>query len=171
MSKAAASVVVGQICSACSGVSTSTVTSGCHLWREIFTWWHSCGVRHCSSSTLQTRFSQRKTWSWPWVTWQLRQRLSARSTSVGPGSLCVQSGNPRSMSKSGKLTNLDDICNIVIVSFCRYVISRMQALDYLNLSSCRYLPRGLKKIYRGQEEIQQLQEKLKELVWIITIQL
>uniref|UniRef100_A0A3P9H530 F-box domain-containing protein n=1 Tax=Oryzias latipes TaxID=8090 RepID=A0A3P9H530_ORYLA len=46
----------------------------------------------------------------------------------------------------------------------RNVISRMQALDYLNLSSCRYLPRGLKKVYRGQEEIQQLQDKLKELV-------
>ncbi|KAM6899528.1 F-box/LRR-repeat protein 6 [Xenentodon cancila] len=38
----------------------------------------------------------------------------------------------------------------------RPVIGHMTALDYLNLSSCRYLPRGVKRIYRGQEEIRQL---------------
>uniref|UniRef100_A0A3Q2XU84 F-box and leucine rich repeat protein 6 n=1 Tax=Hippocampus comes TaxID=109280 RepID=A0A3Q2XU84_HIPCM len=35
----------------------------------------------------------------------------------------------------------------------RSVIGQTTALDYLNLSSCRYLPRGLKRIYRGQEDI------------------
>uniref|UniRef100_A0A8D3BCG1 F-box domain-containing protein n=1 Tax=Scophthalmus maximus TaxID=52904 RepID=A0A8D3BCG1_SCOMX len=42
----------------------------------------------------------------------------------------------------------------------RSVISQLTALSYLNLSSCRYLPRGLKKIYRGQEDIRQLLDKL-----------
>uniref|UniRef100_A0AAY5K909 F-box and leucine-rich repeat protein 6 n=1 Tax=Esox lucius TaxID=8010 RepID=A0AAY5K909_ESOLU len=37
--------------------------------------------------------------------------------------------------------------------------SQSTALNYLNLSSCRYLPRGLKKLYRGQQEIHQLLEK------------
>uniref|UniRef100_A0A672GZD0 F-box and leucine-rich repeat protein 6 n=1 Tax=Salarias fasciatus TaxID=181472 RepID=A0A672GZD0_SALFA len=32
----------------------------------------------------------------------------------------------------------------------------MTSLDYLNLSSCRNLPRGAKRIYRGQEDIRQL---------------
>ncbi|XP_029022369.1 F-box/LRR-repeat protein 6 [Betta splendens] len=38
----------------------------------------------------------------------------------------------------------------------RSVIGHTTALTYLNLSSCRYLPRGVKRIYRGQEEIHQL---------------
>ncbi|XP_070840330.1 F-box/LRR-repeat protein 6 [Chaetodon trifascialis] len=42
----------------------------------------------------------------------------------------------------------------------RSVIGQMTALSYLNLSSCRYLPRGVKRIYRGQEEIRQLLDKL-----------
>ncbi|TMS18254.1 F-box/LRR-repeat protein 6 [Larimichthys crocea] len=42
----------------------------------------------------------------------------------------------------------------------RPVIGQMTALNYLNLSSCRYLPRGVKRIYRGQEDIRQLLDKL-----------
>ncbi|XP_036948581.1 F-box/LRR-repeat protein 6 [Acanthopagrus latus] len=42
----------------------------------------------------------------------------------------------------------------------RSIIGQMTALSYLNLSSCRYLPRGLKRIYRGQEDIRQLLDKL-----------
>lgn len=42
----------------------------------------------------------------------------------------------------------------------RSVIGQMTALSYLNLSACRYLPRGLKRIYRGQEDIRQLLDKL-----------
>uniref|UniRef100_A0A3B5AE60 F-box and leucine rich repeat protein 6 n=1 Tax=Stegastes partitus TaxID=144197 RepID=A0A3B5AE60_9TELE len=42
----------------------------------------------------------------------------------------------------------------------RSVVGQMTALDYLNLSSCRYLPRGVKRIYRGQEDIRQLLDKL-----------
>uniref|UniRef100_A0A3B4XZE0 F-box and leucine rich repeat protein 6 n=1 Tax=Seriola lalandi dorsalis TaxID=1841481 RepID=A0A3B4XZE0_SERLL len=45
-------------------------------------------------------------------------------------------------------------------SALRSVISQMTALSYLNLSCCRYLPRGIKRIYRGQEDIRQLLEKL-----------
>ncbi|XP_060916504.1 F-box/LRR-repeat protein 6 [Labrus mixtus] len=42
----------------------------------------------------------------------------------------------------------------------RSVIGQMTSLNYLNLSSCRYLPRGMKRIYRGQEDIRQLLDKL-----------
>ncbi|XP_027713536.1 F-box/LRR-repeat protein 6 [Vombatus ursinus] len=42
----------------------------------------------------------------------------------------------------------------VTVATISSVISSCPALSYLNLSSCRYLPRGLKKAYRGQAEIQ-----------------
>ncbi|XP_053190356.1 F-box/LRR-repeat protein 6 isoform X1 [Scomber japonicus] len=42
----------------------------------------------------------------------------------------------------------------------RSVIGQLTALSYLNLSSCRYLPRGVKRVYRGQEDIRQLLDKL-----------
>ncbi|XP_027031329.2 F-box/LRR-repeat protein 6 [Tachysurus fulvidraco] len=42
----------------------------------------------------------------------------------------------------------------------RLLVGQSTALSYLNLSSCRYLPRGLKRIYRGQEDVQQLLDKL-----------
>ncbi|KAL1255360.1 hypothetical protein QQF64_013421 [Cirrhinus molitorella] len=45
-------------------------------------------------------------------------------------------------------------------SALRSLISQSPALKYLNLSSCRYLPRGLKRIYHGQEDIQLLLDKL-----------
>ncbi|XP_066531734.1 F-box/LRR-repeat protein 6 [Hoplias malabaricus] len=42
----------------------------------------------------------------------------------------------------------------------RLLVAQSTALTYLNLSSCRYLPRGLKRVYRGQEDIQQLLDHL-----------
>ncbi|XP_050993161.1 LOW QUALITY PROTEIN: F-box/LRR-repeat protein 6 [Labeo rohita] len=45
-------------------------------------------------------------------------------------------------------------------SALRLLISQSPALKYLNLSSCRYLPRGLKRVYHGQEDIQLLLDKL-----------
>ncbi|XP_061679569.1 F-box/LRR-repeat protein 6 isoform X2 [Syngnathoides biaculeatus] len=42
----------------------------------------------------------------------------------------------------------------------RPLIGQTTALDYLNLSSCRSLPRGLKRLYRGQEAIRQLLDTL-----------
>ncbi|KAL7883787.1 hypothetical protein SRHO_G00014450 [Serrasalmus rhombeus] len=45
-------------------------------------------------------------------------------------------------------------------SALRLLVAPATALSYLNLSSCRYLPRGLKRVYRGQEDIQQLLDKL-----------
>ncbi|XP_059412035.1 F-box/LRR-repeat protein 6 [Carassius carassius] len=45
-------------------------------------------------------------------------------------------------------------------SALRLLISQSPALKYLNLSSCRYLPRGLKRVYHGREDIQLLLEKL-----------
>lgn len=40
------------------------------------------------------------------------------------------------------------------------LLGQTTSVNYLNLSSCRYLPRGLKRIYRDQEDIQQLLDKL-----------
>ncbi|XP_037658985.1 F-box/LRR-repeat protein 6 isoform X2 [Choloepus didactylus] len=40
------------------------------------------------------------------------------------------------------------------------VISSCPGLAYLNLESCRHLPRGLKRAYRGQEEVQWCLEQL-----------
>lgn len=40
------------------------------------------------------------------------------------------------------------------------VISSCPGLLYLNLESCRCLPRGLKRAYRGQEEVQWCLEQL-----------
>lgn len=48
----------------------------------------------------------------------------------------------------------------ITLSALRLVIGQKTSLNYLNLSSCRYLPRGLKRVYRGQEDICQLLDKL-----------
>ncbi|KPP77761.1 F-box/LRR-repeat protein 6-like [Scleropages formosus] len=42
----------------------------------------------------------------------------------------------------------------------RAVITQCSKLSYLNLSSCRCLPRGLKRVYRCPEDINQLLDKL-----------
>ncbi|XP_041105200.1 F-box/LRR-repeat protein 6 isoform X2 [Polyodon spathula] len=48
----------------------------------------------------------------------------------------------------------------VPLSALRLVITLCPRLTYLNLTSCRYLPRGLKRVYRGQEDIQLLYDRL-----------
>ncbi|TFJ95343.1 phosphoserine aminotransferase [Platysternon megacephalum] len=48
----------------------------------------------------------------------------------------------------------------VTVSTVSALIISCPALSYLNLSSCRYLPRGMKKVYRGQDDIRQCLSKL-----------
>ncbi|XP_023659714.1 F-box/LRR-repeat protein 6 [Paramormyrops kingsleyae] len=45
-------------------------------------------------------------------------------------------------------------------SALRAIISQCTKLKYLNLTSCRYLPRGLKRVYRCQEDIHQLLDKI-----------
>lgn len=40
------------------------------------------------------------------------------------------------------------------------LLVQTSSVSYLNLSSCRYLPRGLKRIYRDQQDIQQLLDKM-----------
>ncbi|MBN3296189.1 FBXL6 protein, partial [Amia calva] len=48
----------------------------------------------------------------------------------------------------------------ITASALRPVIAHCSELTYLNLTSCRYLPRGLKKVYRSQEDIKPLLDKL-----------
>ncbi|KAL8181444.1 UNVERIFIED_CONTAM: hypothetical protein K2H54_002046 [Gekko kuhli] len=59
-----------------------------------------------------------------------------------------QRGGPtlRSLNLTGTKVILSTVCSL---------ISSCPALTYLNLSSCRHLPRGTKKAYRGREEIRQ----------------
>ncbi|KAM6958862.1 F-box/LRR-repeat protein 6 [Aplochiton taeniatus] len=60
----------------------------------------------------------------------------------------------------------DSLCSLnlsgtkISTSALRLLVGQSPSLNYLNLSSCRYLPRGLKRIYRGQEDIQQFLDKL-----------
>ncbi|XP_062870917.1 F-box/LRR-repeat protein 6 [Trichomycterus rosablanca] len=64
----------------------------------------------------------------------------------GPGAVSF-----RSLNLSGtKITS----------SALRLLVAQASNLEYLNLSSCRYLPRGLKRVYRGQEDIYDLLDKL-----------
>ncbi|XP_015263355.1 PREDICTED: F-box/LRR-repeat protein 6 [Gekko japonicus] len=59
-----------------------------------------------------------------------------------------QRGGPtlRSLNLTGTKVILSTVCTL---------IDSCPALTYLNLSSCRHLPRGTKKAYRGREEIRQ----------------
>ncbi|KAF7647187.1 hypothetical protein LDENG_00176190 [Lucifuga dentata] len=70
------------------------------------------------------------------------------------------------MSHLAQATNADTLRSLnlsgtkITPSALRLVIGQKTSLNYLNLSSCRYLPRGLKRVYRGQEDICQLLDKL-----------
>ncbi|KAM6974052.1 F-box/LRR-repeat protein 6 [Tautogolabrus adspersus] len=70
------------------------------------------------------------------------------------------------MSYFGRATEADTLRSLnlsgtrITPPALRSVIGQMTSLNYLNLSSCRYLPRGMKRIYRGQEDIRQLLDKL-----------
>ncbi|XP_075995391.1 F-box/LRR-repeat protein 6 [Genypterus blacodes] len=70
------------------------------------------------------------------------------------------------MSFLAQATNVDSLRSLnlsgtrITPTALRLVIGQKTSLNYLNLSSCRYLPRGLKRVYRGQEDICQLLDKL-----------
>ncbi|GCC37177.1 F-box/LRR-repeat protein 6 [Chiloscyllium punctatum] len=59
----------------------------------------------------------------------------------------------RSLNLAGTKVTLDAI---------RIVVSNSPNLNYLNLTSCRCLPRGLKRVYRGGDEISQFVNRLLE---------
>ena len=78
---------------------------------------------------------------------------------------------PSACPSSAGLVQIRDLCHKVLhyqlgfmihifPSVLRLLIGHAVALNYLNLSSCRYLPRGMKKLYRGQEDIRQLLDKI-----------
>ncbi|XP_069771183.1 LOW QUALITY PROTEIN: F-box/LRR-repeat protein 6 [Narcine bancroftii] len=58
------------------------------------------------------------------------------------------------------LRSLNLAATKVTLDAIRVVVSSSPNLRYLNLTSCRCLPRGLKRIYRGQEEIFQFVNRL-----------
>lgn len=63
-------------------------------------------------------------------------------------------------------TGADSLCSLnlsgtkITIPALRLIIGQASALNYLNLSSCRDIPRGLKRVYRGQRDIRQLLDKL-----------
>ncbi|KAM3858596.1 F-box/LRR-repeat protein 6 [Diretmus argenteus] len=63
-------------------------------------------------------------------------------------------------------TNADSLCSLhlsgtrITPPALRLVIGQSTALSYLNLSSCRHLPRELQRVHRGQEDIRQLLDHL-----------
>ncbi|KAJ8268131.1 hypothetical protein COCON_G00133030 [Conger conger] len=81
------------------------------------------------------------------------QPFSEQDLEVAMGDLVHSSGADR-------LRSLNLSGTKVTSNALRSVISHCTELNYLNLSSCRYLPRGLKRIYRSQEDIQQLLDNL-----------
>nr|XP_006635988.2 PREDICTED: F-box/LRR-repeat protein 6 [Lepisosteus oculatus] len=60
----------------------------------------------------------------------------------------------------GVLKSLNLCGTKISASALRPVLLQCSELSYLNLSSCRYLPRGLKKVYRSQADIHQLLDNL-----------
>ncbi|XP_077208979.1 F-box/LRR-repeat protein 6 [Paroedura picta] len=69
-------------------------------------------------------------------------------------------GQERSQGGGPPLRSLNLTGTKVMLSTVRTLIASCPALVYLNLSSCRHLPRGTKKAYRGQEEIRQCLQHL-----------
>uniref|UniRef100_A0A8C6S974 F-box/LRR-repeat protein 6 n=1 Tax=Neogobius melanostomus TaxID=47308 RepID=A0A8C6S974_9GOBI len=65
----------------------------------------------------------------------------------------------RSLNLSGTRIS-PSLYNVCVLYIYRALLGQT-TLNYLNLSSCRYLPRGLKRTYRDQEDIQQLLVKIK----------
>ncbi|XP_051871467.1 F-box/LRR-repeat protein 6 [Pristis pectinata] len=81
------------------------------------------------------------------------QCYKEKDLELAMGILAGTEGNHvlRSLNLAGTKVTLDAI---------RVVVSSSPRLSYLNLTSCRCLPRGLKRIYRGQEEIAQFVNRL-----------
>lgn len=152
----------------CSGDSISTTTLGHQHRKQASTWWLRNGVKHCKNLTLVISSSLQRTWSSLWVT-LLRPQMQIAcvpSTWLGQESHQLLSGfSLKHLYWEKNPISLHNLCKIMThcsASFYqnRLVIGQMTALSYLNLSSCRYLPRGLKRIYRGKEDIHQLLDKL-----------
>ncbi|XP_062424562.1 F-box/LRR-repeat protein 6 [Rhea pennata] len=57
----------------------------------------------------------------------------------------------RSLNLTGTKVTLDTVSALIL---------GCPTLTYLNLSSCRYLPRGMKKAYRGQDDVRQCLHRL-----------
>ncbi|XP_038126673.1 F-box/LRR-repeat protein 6 [Cyprinodon tularosa] len=64
------------------------------------------------------------------------------------------------LSDANTLVSLNLTGTKVTAKALRPVVERLTGLNYLNLTSCRNLPRGMKKIYRSQGEIRELLVKL-----------
>ncbi|XP_072911207.1 F-box/LRR-repeat protein 6 [Hemitrygon akajei] len=81
------------------------------------------------------------------------QCYKEKDLELAVGILAGTEGNVilRSLNLAGTKVTLDAI---------RVVVSGCSQLSYLNLTSCRCLPRGLKRIYRGQDEISQFINRL-----------
>ncbi|KAL0962604.1 hypothetical protein UPYG_G00342430 [Umbra pygmaea] len=82
------------------------------------------------------------------------QLFSEEDMEIAMGHLAQDTG------AEGTLCSLNISGTKITMPALRLIIGQSTALKYLNLTSCRHLPRGLKKLYRGLEEIHQLLEIL-----------
>ncbi|XP_074841655.1 F-box/LRR-repeat protein 6 [Carettochelys insculpta] len=113
---------------------------------------------YCSTNhlVLPSEGSYLLTWKWQHSLQELdlaRQSFSERD--LEHAMAAFRQGSSRAV-----LRSLSLIGTKVTVCTVSALIISCPDLSYLNLSSCRYLPRGMKKVYRGQEGIRQCLRKL-----------
>ncbi|XP_067416246.1 F-box/LRR-repeat protein 6 [Emydura macquarii macquarii] len=113
---------------------------------------------YCSANhlLLPAEGSRLLTWKWHHSLQELDlagQNFSERDLEHAMAAFGQGSGRPalRSLSLTGTKVTVSTVSALIV---------NCPALSYLNLSSCRYLPRGMKKVYRGQDDIRHCLHKL-----------
>ncbi|XP_073185966.1 F-box/LRR-repeat protein 6 isoform X2 [Lepidochelys kempii] len=113
---------------------------------------------YCSDNhlLLPSEGSHLLTWKWHHSLQELDlagQSFSERDLELAMAAFGQGSGRAalRSLNMTGTKVTVSTVSALIICC---------PALSYLNLSSCRYLPRGMKKVYRGQDNIRQCLSKL-----------
>ncbi|KAI1902014.1 hypothetical protein AGOR_G00040350 [Albula goreensis] len=88
------------------------------------------------------------------------QELDLSSQPFSENDLEVAMGDLAHSTGAERLRSLNLSGTKITSNALRSIIGQCSGLSYLNLSSCRHLPRGLKRVYRDQEDIQNLLDKL-----------
>uniref|UniRef100_A0A3P8THI5 F-box domain-containing protein n=1 Tax=Amphiprion percula TaxID=161767 RepID=A0A3P8THI5_AMPPE len=119
----------------------------CLFWGQYFS-------RHLSTSPVRGLHMVTQKWS------QTLRQLDIANHPFPEEDLELAMSHLAQATEADRLHSLNLSGTKITPQALRSVIGQATALDYLNLSSCRYLPRGAKRIYRGQEDVRQLLNKL-----------
>ncbi|XP_034559997.1 F-box/LRR-repeat protein 6 [Notolabrus celidotus] len=138
----------------CSRITPSGLTALPCAELECLYWGHYFGSNLGSSSTKKGLHMVTEKWSRTLQQLDIAYQLFTEEELEIAMSYLVQT------TEADTLRSLNLSGTRITSPALRSVIGQMTSLDYLNISSCRYLPRGLKRIYRGQEDIRQLLDKL-----------